>query len=65
MNDFNVNNDKEILMAIMAAKGISAEEYARFLNGGNFQKLLIILTGKWRMIMNSTTSQCLMLMKKL
>ncbi len=45
MNDFNVNNDKEILMAVMAAKGISAEEYANFLNGGNLQKTLDYLNG--------------------
>lgn len=46
MNDSNLNTDKEILMAIMASKGISPEEYAHFINSSNLHETLNFLTGE-------------------
>lgn len=45
MNDFNPN-DKEILMAIMASKGISPEEYANFIESDGLSKTLGVLNSE-------------------
>ena len=46
MNYFDLNMDKRILMAVMAANGVSPEDYANFLNNADFHETLKILTGE-------------------